>query len=71
MNSETYKNTPYSAVFSQDFERGHIVYYGANSTEIQSLLKETVAAVMLEGLEPEKAYNQLKAAVQELVDEVN
>ena len=69
MESDTYKNMPYSDVFSKDFERGHIVYYGASSTEIQSLLRTAVEAVMLQGEEPRNAYLKLKSSVQELLDE--
>lgn len=69
MESETYRNMPYSEVFSNDFERGHIVYYGANSTEIQSLLRTAVEAVMLQGEDPHSAYIKLKSSVQELIDE--
>jgi len=69
MESETYKNMPYSDVFSKDFERGHIVYYGAASTEIQALLRTACESVMLQGIEPEAAYENLKKAVQELIEE--
>lgn len=69
LNSTTYKNLPYSKVFSDDMKRGHIVYYGANSTAIQSALGTAVQAVMLQGVSPEAAYNQLKKTVQELIEE--
>lgn len=69
MNSDTYKNMPYADVFTKDLERGHIVYYGANSSEIQDLIKTAVEAVMLQGVDPKQAYLQLKASAQELLDE--
>lgn len=69
MESDTYKNMPYSDVFSADLERGHIVYYGAASTEIQSLLRTAVESVMLQGEEPRNAYLKLKQSVQEVLDE--
>ena len=69
MNGETFKNMPYSDVFKHDFERGHIVYYGAASTEIQSQLRTAVESVMLQGMDPEAAYYNLKARVQEIIDE--
>ena len=59
----------YSKVFSDDMNRGHIVYYGANSTAIQSALGTAVQGVMLQGVTPEAAYNQLKKTVQELIEE--
>ncbi len=60
MNSETYHNKPYSKVFSGDFERGHIVYFGASSRELQNLIRAAVESVMLQNVEPVKAYQQLK-----------
>ena len=69
LESDTYKNMPYSDVFKLDFSRGHIVYHADNSSEINSLLGTAVLDVMLNGVTPEAAYNALKASVQELVDE--
>lgn len=69
MESDTYKNLPYSDVFSSDMARAHIVYHADNSTEVNSLIRSAVEAVMLQGTSPEAAYENLKAAVQELVDE--
>ncbi len=69
MNSDTYHNMPYSDVFTKDFERGHVVYFGANSTEIQNLLRNAVESVMLQNVDPVQAYRQLKSSVQELIDE--
>jgi multiple sugar transport system substrate-binding protein len=69
MNSETYHNKPFSEVFSSDFERGHVVYFGASSRELQNLLRTAVESVMLQNTDPEQAYQQLKASAQELIDE--
>lgn len=69
MESETYKNMPYSEVFLGDFERGHVVYYGAASAEFQAQLRNAVEAVMLQGVTPEQAYLDLKANCQEILDE--
>ena len=69
MASDTYKNIPYSDVFTKDFERGHIVYYGAASAEFQTLIRSAVESVMLSGETPEKALATLKRAAQELLDE--
>lgn len=68
-DSETFKNVPYGDVFKQQLEEGHIVYYGANSTAIQTALGTAITGVMLENVSPEDAYEQLKATVQELIDE--
>src|SRR5690554_1414299 len=69
LSSDTYKNIPYSDVFTKDFDRGHIVYYGAASAEFQTLIRSAVESVMLSGETPEKALATLKRAAQELLDE--
>lgn len=69
MASSAYKNVPYSDVFTRDFERGHIVYYGKSSSEFQTLIRSAVESVMLSGVTPEKALATLKTAAQELLDE--
>ncbi|GHU21812.1 ABC transporter substrate-binding protein [Spirochaetia bacterium] len=68
-NSPTYKNMPYSNVFTNDMERGHIVYFGAHSAELQNLIRSAVESVMLSGVTPERALATLKSAAQELLDE--
>jgi multiple sugar transport system substrate-binding protein len=68
-NSAVYKNMPYSDVFTKDMARGHIVYYGAHSSELQTLIRAAVESVMLSGETPEKALATLKAAAQELINE--
>ena len=69
LNSDTYKNMPFSDVFTNDFDRGHIVYYGKNSSEFQTLIRSAVESVMLSGMTPQKALATLKTAAQELLDE--
>ncbi len=69
MASDTFKNMPYSAVFRDDMEKGHVVYYGENSAKMQELIKQAVESVMLSGVAPEKAYATLKAEAQEVLDE--
>ena len=69
LNSDTFKNMPYSNVFADDLERGHIVYYGANSTAIQSAIGTAVESVMLQNVAPEEAYDKLKKTVQELIEQ--
>lgn len=69
MESETYKSMPYSKVFADDMAKGHIVYYGENSAEIQSLIREAVESVMLAGTSSEDALKTLKRKVQEILEE--
>jgi len=70
LTSDTYRNMPYSEVFTKDFERGHIVYYGEASAEFQTLIRSAVESVMLSGETPEKALATLKRNAQELLDEI-
>ena len=70
LNSPTYKSMPYSDVFTKDMERGHIVYYGANSSELQRVIRTAVESVMLSGETPERALATLKVAAQELLDDI-
>jgi multiple sugar transport system substrate-binding protein len=69
MNSEIYKSMPYSDVFTNDMAKAHVVYYGENSAEIQSLIREAVESVMLAGVSPEDALKTLKRKVQEVLEE--
>ncbi|MDR0584737.1 MAG: extracellular solute-binding protein [Treponema sp.] len=68
-NSDTYKSMPYSDVFTNDMQGGHIVYYGANSAALQNLIRAAVESVMLSGETPERALAVLKAAAQELIED--
>lgn len=61
--SRTFKATPYADVFAKDMAAGHIVYYGAASSKIESLLKEAFESVMLSGVEPAKALEKLRKDV--------
>jgi len=67
MNSDTYKSMPYSNVFSGDFARSHIVYYGKGATEIQSQINSAIKSVMLQGIAPEVAYDALQKNVLEIL----
>ncbi|WP_320127681.1 extracellular solute-binding protein [uncultured Sphaerochaeta sp.] len=67
--SDTLKNMPYSSVFINDMARAHMIYYGENSAQIQTLIRNAVESVMLSGVSPEKALATLRASVQEVIDE--
>jgi multiple sugar transport system substrate-binding protein len=68
-NSPAYKSMPYSDVFTKDMQRGHIVYFGAHSAELQALIRNAVESVMLSGVAPEQALATLRSAAQELIDD--
>lgn len=63
MESATYKAMPYSDVFTKDMAAAHIVYYGAASSKIESLLKEAFESVMMSGVDPAKALDKLRKDV--------
>lgn len=67
--SDTLKNMPYSQVFIDDMARAHMVYYGEDSSVIQTQIRYAVESVILSGISPEKALATLRAAVQEIIDE--
>jgi len=69
MESETFKNMPYSDVFVNDLARAHVVYTAENGAKMEELVKEAVESVMLTGISPEQAHATLKAKAQELLDE--
>ena len=69
MNSETFKNMPYSDVFVDDLARAHVVYTAENGAKMEELVKEAVESVMLTGIAPVQAHATLKAKAQELLDE--
>lgn len=69
MNSETFKNMPYSSVFTDDLDRAHVVYTAENGAKMEELVKEAVESVMLLEISPEKAHATLKAKAQELLNE--
>ncbi len=69
MNSETFKNMPYSDVFVNDLARAHVVYTAENGAKMEELVKEAVESVMLTGIAPVQAHATLKAKAQELLNE--
>jgi multiple sugar transport system substrate-binding protein len=69
MASKTFKDMPYSNVFKEDMERGHVVYYGENSAKIQEHVREAVESVMLSGVSPQDALKTLRRKAQETLEE--
>ena len=69
MNSEVYQSMPYSEVFSADFARSHIVYYGKGAAAIQKQIDTAINNVMLQGMAPAEAYKQLQKNVLEILND--
>lgn len=70
LTSTTFQEQPYSEVFLKDFERGHIVYFAENSSQLQKLIREAVESVMLSEVESRDAVNTLRSKAQELLDDL-
>lgn len=70
MESETFKNMPYSDVFVNDLARANVVYTAENGAKMEELVKEAVESVMLSGISPVQAHATLKAKAQELLNEM-
>jgi multiple sugar transport system substrate-binding protein len=64
MESAAFRNMPYSDVFAKDMAAAHMVYFGANSSKIDSLLKQAFESVMLSGVEPKAALDKLRMGVR-------
>ncbi len=69
MESETFRNTPYSDIFVNDLARARAVYTAENGPKMEVLIKEAVESVMLSGISPVQAHATLKAKAQELLNE--
>ncbi len=66
MASDAFKKMPFSQVFADDMARAHVVYYGANSAQLQKLIQAAVEGVMLNNVPPEKALETLKKDAKDL-----
>ncbi len=66
MASAQFKNMPFSDVFAADMNRAHIVYYGANSAKMKSLMQTCVESVMLNGVPSDKALANFKRDAQDV-----
>lgn len=69
MNSPAYGSMPYADVFTADFNRSHILYYGKNSIAVQKAIDQAINDVMLQGLTPEAAYDKMQKSVMDLLEE--
>jgi multiple sugar transport system substrate-binding protein len=69
MESETFKNVPYSSVFISELARANVVYTAENGAKMEELIKEAVESVMLSGISPVQAHATLKVKAQELLND--
>ncbi len=66
MASEKFTTMPFSKVFADDMAKAHIVYYGANSAQLQNLIRTAVEAVMLNKVPTDKALATLRKDAADL-----
>jgi len=69
VESDLFKNMPYSNVFLEDLEKSNSVYINENGKMIEEKIGIAVQAVMLSGTDPADALEQLKKDVQEILDD--
>ena len=69
MESEAFKNVPFSTVFVSDLARANVVYTAENGAKMEELIKEAVESVMLSGISPVQAHATLKVKAQELLND--
>ena len=69
LESELFKNMPYSGVFMSDLEKSRPVYINENGKMIEEKIGVAVQEVMLSGTDPKVALDELKKAVQEILDD--
>ncbi len=63
LDSDTFKNHPYSDVFMADLARAPAIYYGDASPQIQQVLQDAVEAVMLQNRDPAEVLVQMREGV--------
>ena len=66
MGSSQFRNMPFSNVFADDMARAHIIYYSANSAQLQKLIQTAIESVMLNNVPSDRALATLKKDAQDL-----
>jgi multiple sugar transport system substrate-binding protein len=64
LDSDTFKDHPYSDVFMADLARAPAIYYGDASPQIRQALQDAVEAVMLQNREPAEVLVALRESVE-------
>lgn len=67
-DSTVFKSMPYSDVFMKDFANARIVYVGKASSQLSTLLSETIKSVMVGGVDPKAALEKLRKDAQAALD---
>jgi len=69
IESDVFKNYPYSDVFLEDMKKAHIVPLHPQGPQIEQLIREAVESVMLTNTSSRDALNTLKRKVNDLLKE--
>jgi len=69
IESDVFKNYPYSNVFLEDMKKAHIVPLHPQGPQIEQLIREAVESVMLTNTSSRDALNTLKKKVNDLLRE--
>jgi multiple sugar transport system substrate-binding protein len=69
LESELFKSMPYSDVFAKDLAKSNPVYVNENGKMMEEKIGVAIQAVMLTGTDPEKALENLKDDIQEILDD--
>ena len=69
INSEAFKDMPYTKVFMDDLVKAQPILANKNSARIQMYIKEAVESVMLTDTSAETTLKTLKSKIQEVLDE--
>ncbi|HOO32928.1 MAG TPA: extracellular solute-binding protein [Thermotogota bacterium] len=69
LESDLFKSMPYSDVFTKDLEKSNPVFVHENGKMMEEKIGVAIQAVMLSGTDPEEALEQLKADIQEILDD--
>ncbi len=64
INSDLFKDSPYSDVFMSDLAKAHVIYYGEDAPKVQQVLKDSVEAVMLQGKDPAEVLKTMREGIE-------
>ncbi len=67
VNSDLFKNSPYSDVFMSDLAKAKVVYYAEDAPRVQQVLKDAVEAVMLQGKAPADVLKTMREGVERAI----
>ncbi len=64
VDSETFRNHPYSDVFMSDLAKANVIYYAEDAPRMQQLLQDAIEAVLLQNREPADVLLTLREGIE-------